>query len=99
MAKKIILMADYQCFPLWEIDQGVKRNIDPASLPLSQDLIVALRQWQLDFDQTLNQEYPPESGFSNQANEEAFDSQGIHLCTEMQRQLGDTFSVLFHSIK
>jgi len=34
----IKLMADYQCFPLWEASPGKVGNVDPNTLPISEGL-------------------------------------------------------------
>ena len=42
--KKIKLMPDYQCWSIWNIDtvEGEDCNIDPNTLPISDDLKVKL---------------------------------------------------------
>jgi hypothetical protein len=45
MAIKIELMADYQCYPLWWIEPDKVGNIDPKTLPLSQETLNRLEKW------------------------------------------------------
>jgi hypothetical protein len=57
--------------------------------------MAALQKWALAYDRTLNQEYPPESGFANPAQEQAFVEEGRRLCTELRAQLGAIYKVIF----
>ena len=45
MTIKIKLMPDYCCHPLWGIDADNIGNINPATLPLSQETIKRLEKW------------------------------------------------------
>lgn len=54
----IKLMADYQCFPLWEASPGAVGNIDPKDLPISLSLQRELMVWAEKFDATLNMQDP-----------------------------------------
>lgn len=40
MLRKIKLMPDYQCFPLWDMEEP--DNLDPRDLPLNKDTIASL---------------------------------------------------------
>lgn len=40
MIKKIKLMADYDCYPVWDMDEI--GEIDPSELPLSKETIKRL---------------------------------------------------------
>jgi hypothetical protein len=40
MLRKIKLMPDYQCFPLWDMEEP--DNLDPKDLPLNKDTIASL---------------------------------------------------------
>lgn len=97
MPKLMKLMADYQCFPLWEaLDDGT-HNVNPDDLPLTADLKSALRNWSASYDRTLNQEYPPDSGFASPAEEEAFEAEGRRLWKELQAQLDPEYKVAYYS--
>lgn len=97
MTPKIIkLMPDYHCFPLWEPDSK-EYNIDPDDLPFPADLKAALRAWADAYDKTLNQEYPPDSGFASPAEEEAFEAEGRRLWSELKAQLGHEYKVVYFS--
>jgi hypothetical protein len=93
--RTIKLIAEYSCFPLWEIfDDAAKENLDPRELPISEELKFALFDWADKFDSTLDQNYPPDSCFASKAEEEAFEEEGEMLFQQLQRELGEDFEVL-----
>jgi hypothetical protein len=95
--KKVLkLMADYHCFPLWKAC-GEIGNINPDDLPLANDLREDLLAWATAYDKTLNQEYPPDSGFASPQEEEAFEVEGRRLWRELQTQLGRDYKVVYFS--
>ncbi len=51
MSKKIKLMADYQCYPLWDMEEI--GNIDPNKLPISIVLKRQLNTWAECYDDLL----------------------------------------------
>lgn len=50
MPKKIRLMTDYGCYPLWWDEPDQVGDLDPESLPLSQEIIQRLYNWADAFD-------------------------------------------------
>ena len=93
MGTRLKLMSDYHCFPLW----AMPGNIDPDDLPLSDELKSALHQWATSYDRTLNHDYPPDSGFADPKDEEAFEVEGVRLGQELQRELGGLYEVVYFS--
>ena len=100
MVRILRLMSDYHCFPLWEYtdDGDLYDNVNPDDLPLTNELKSALHAWADAYDRTLNQEYPPESGFAS-PEEEAFEAEGRRLWRELQAQLGPEYKVVYYSIR
>ena len=93
MADHLKLMSDYHCFPLW----AMPGNVNPDDLPLSDELKSSLHQWATSFDRTLNHDYPPDSGFANPQDEEAFEAEGLRLWQELRRELRDLYEVVYYS--
>ena len=91
--RTIKLMADYQSFPLWEASPGHVGNIDPASLPISDELKNRLMQWASDFDATLNLDDPAYSGFQSEGTRTEFKRIGNKLGERLAKELGSDFSV------
>jgi hypothetical protein len=95
--KMIKLMADYYSFPLWENSPGKVGNIDPQSLPLSEELKERLDNWSEKYDSILNNEDPAASGFATKENEFNFIREGSELANSLQKELGDSYQVTYYS--
>ncbi len=91
--KKIKLMADYQCYPLWDIEKV--GNIDPDKLPISIVLKKYLNLWAECYDENLVLEEPRLSGFKNEIEALAFEAQGQFLWRQLQKELGNTYKVFY----
>ena len=89
----IKLMADYQCWPLWEESPGCVGNINPDELPISQGLKQQLAEWARAYDATLNMDDPLSSGFESPSDEHEFKSNGYKLAEQLRQELGHDFSV------
>lgn len=91
-------MADFKCFPIWEVfDNNGVDEVDPKGLPITEDLKLALHNWMLCYDQTLNEDYPPDSGFASPAEEAEFGAEGKRLWKELKEQLGPEYRVTYFS--
>jgi tetratricopeptide (TPR) repeat protein len=99
MKKTIKLMADYQCYPLWWVDPELVGNIDPAKLPLSQETLERLSNWASAYDATLNQDYPPDSGFASEEDAQAFEQEGINLCQQLRKELTPDYEVRYFTMR
>jgi hypothetical protein len=95
MSKKIKLMPDYECSPIWDVEKG--GEIMPGELPLSDELIERLRKWAEKYDQTLDREDPKSSGFASREEEEKFETEGRELWEGVTRELGNDYEVLYYS--
>ena len=94
--RRIKLMPDYDCWPLWETGDRVG-NIDPASLPISESLQERLESWARRYDETLNRQNPTASGFDSPESEAAFEQEGLALHTALKVELGAGSAVLYFS--
>lgn len=87
MVKYIKLMTDYGAHPLWwygpTAEEMDEYNLDPATLPLSQEALVRLQAWADTYDSILNWDDPASSGFSSQAEKDAFEAEGIVLWQQL----------------
>jgi hypothetical protein len=95
--RKIKLMAEYECYALWDETSPIPDNLPPEMLPLSLGLQTQINQWAQAFEDTFDREYPPESGFLNRQELEQFEATGRSLAKAIQAELGPTFSVSYHS--
>jgi len=99
MINKLKLMTDYDCFPLWETSNGGVENIAPNSLKISEELIKSLYRWAAAYDATLNQDYPPDSGFATEEELENFEKEGRKIFNELRHQLKNRFEYSYYSQK
>ena len=95
MTKRIKLMADYESFPLWDVDEV--GNLNPDELPLSQETKERLERWADRYDATLNRQDPLASGFASPSEEAAFEEEGRALWKKLEEELGAEFRVLYYS--
>jgi len=95
MKKKIKLMADYNCSPLWDMEDGLELDID--CLPLSCQTKKRLMKWAETYDQTLNLEDPSISGFKNVSYERAFECEGRKLWQIIKDELMQHYNVSYFS--
>ncbi|WGY73050.1 hypothetical protein KEC55_33935 [Burkholderia cepacia] len=91
--RKIKVMADYQCHPLWDMSPGMYGDVDPKTLPISVELQQQLAEWARVFDETLNMLDPANSGFKSTEAEAAFKAKGIQLAEQLQKELGVDFFI------
>ena len=87
------LMADYGAWPLWD-SEAPEYNIDPNTLPISEDTKRRLLTWADVYDATLNQEYPPSSAFKSQEMERAFRREGSLLIQQLRSELGSDYEIV-----
>lgn len=72
---------------------GEYRDIAPSELPISEELQVRLLEWAATYDETLDPDYPPNSGFKNEGLERKFKLEGELLVECLRNELGPAYSV------
>lgn len=92
--RAIKLMADYLSYPLWDASPGGYGDIDPKTLPISQVLQQQLIDWALTYDQTLDMDYPPDSGFESVEAVMAFNRTGAALASQLRQELGTEYTII-----
>lgn len=107
---KIKLMRDYQCYPFWGADfhpaatgslttTAFPRNIDPAALPLSENLVLRLSLWSRDYEKNVNLSSPfdaldvPQKSESDRRAEEV---EGLRIWIDVRRELALKYDVVYH---
>lgn len=82
------LAAEYGGWPLWETeDSDIATNVDPYSLPIPRSLADDLAAWSETHEATLDQDYPPDSGFPTEEAAEAWLRAGSDLATRLRLAL------------
>jgi len=95
MMQRIKLMADFDCYPLWDMDDG--GDIDPTDLPLSEGTIERLFNWQNIYDGIIDWDDPASAGFASEKEKMVFEREGISLWKKIQKELGDEYEIVYFS--
>lgn len=98
MVRKIKLMPDYQCYPLWALDEEALDNLNPQTLPLSSETIWRLEDWAKRFDSWMNWDDPTSSIEPSTKAVVAFDEEGRRLWQRLIQELGPNYEVYYKSI-
>jgi hypothetical protein len=64
-ARRIRLLADYQCAPLWALDDRLFGEVHPEDLGLSQALVRDLRAWAAEYTDSFSREPPVMSNWTD----------------------------------
>lgn len=91
--RRLKLMADYDCLPLWGTEAEEIGEVDPADLPISADLVADLGRWADAFDATLDRDDPARSGFGSPEATAAFRAEGERLANRLRAELGEGWSI------
>ncbi|WP_036535410.1 hypothetical protein [Neosynechococcus sphagnicola] len=94
MPKKLRLVADYNCDPLWD-EEGEMR--EPSEFPLSQETIDGLNQWQTAYDAILNLQDPYAIAFPSPEAEAAWEQEGLALAKQLQEELGEEYEIHYNN--
>lgn len=88
--RAVTLMAEFECWPLWQdVDRG-RVNVDPGEVGLPEALVDALNAWADRFDTTYILDDPSASGFPDSRAEDAFYAEGLRLAGRVAGALGAT---------
>lgn len=90
--KSIKVMAGYECSPLWLTGGG---HLSAYELPISDTLAAELWEWAGIYDDTIDREDPPQSGFETPEAERQFFVRGEELAKRLAVELGDGYSVSY----
>lgn len=94
--RRIKLMADYFCYPLWHNGGDEVGCIDPASLPISDELQRDLDAWARVFDAILDMDDPANGGgFESPQAVADFVAQGAQLADRLRVELGSDWDVVY----
>jgi hypothetical protein len=97
MMKKIKLMAGYNYFPLWDMDEA--DNLEPEDVSISPTTVERLYSWAKGYDNIINWNEPQEAAFKNASEQEAFEQEGLKLWHQLQLELSPHYQVYYFSEK
>ena len=100
MVKKIELMTDYGCYPIWwAAGSGYAGDIDPETLPLQPETLERLQKWAASFDSILNDDDPGASDFASEEDLHTFEREGISLWYHLRAELSHDYEVGYFSYR
>lgn len=88
MHKRLKLMAEVQCWAIWRIDEP--DNIDPYSLPISEQLADEINQWSDRFDAIYKLDQPNfhiDISFPSKQAEDKFYDDGWRLLDRLKEEM------------
>jgi hypothetical protein len=103
MESLIKIMPDYGCFPLWKRNKEseIFQNINHLDLNISNEIKIKLDEWNLVYQNTFNNDYPPNSSFINLKAAFDFEKEGLliwkQLIDETEEQIV-YYSVMMNAI-
>jgi hypothetical protein len=87
-SRRILVMSDYECDPLWTHDPGRSGTFSPRELPLSEALIADLEVWAASYDTSFNHEDYSQPHWS-EAQYQAHYAEGVALARRLKQELPD----------
>lgn len=87
-SKRIKLMADYACDPIWAMDDDIYGCFPPEDLNLSADLTDAIKAWAAAYETSIDLDDPSTSLWSD-AQRAQHEAEGRRLAVRLKRELPD----------
>jgi len=98
MRRRIKLMWDYDCLPLWHLEGPIYAGMDRGALPLSVSTLTRLEAWAAIANAKLAEAgYPRDMKWSS-TESRAFEIEGRELWRILQHELGQDYYVVYHSM-
>lgn len=91
--KTLRLSPEYLASPIFCPDVDHMGHIDEKELPISEALKADLLNWDVEYQDTFDASYPPDSGFQTPELAEAHQKKGAELARRLQAELGEGFLV------
>lgn len=88
--KKLKLMPEVHCWPVWNVDDA--GNVDPSLLPLSEALIADLNKWSERFDTIYRLDeanFHLDVSFASKEEENIFYDDGWKLLDRLKQEMPD----------
>lgn len=89
----------YGAPPIFQADVDQMGYVDPVDLNLPRYLLVDLDEWNMEFQKTFCEEYPPDSGFGTVDDRERHNARGVDLAKLLQKELGSDAVIEFLPLK
>ncbi len=86
---------EYLASPIFDPSDATMGHVSPETLGVPADLSAAIRVWDDAYQQTLDQNYPPDSRSFTPSELGAHNRQGAELADRLQQALGQNFTIHF----
>jgi len=96
--KKIIIMSEYQCFPLWEAKDGGLQNFEAYSLSIPKEVAKRIELWGDLYENTYLKEDPDSSGFKSEQKRESFIQSGYEILHELRSHINEETQIEYRTI-
>ncbi|MFL9872956.1 hypothetical protein [Paraburkholderia megapolitana] len=73
--------------------------VDLSDLHISLHLLTQLKDWDVEFQQTFSDDYPPDSGFKFEEDRNRHNERGTQLAALLEQELGTEVRVNFIPLK
>lgn len=90
------LMPEYECHPIW--DGTPSKNVSLDELSISDQLRIAVLEWNRRFQATFDRQNPIASGFATLTETAAFNEEGKNLAIRLSSELGRPVSFVPSSV-
>lgn len=87
------LAKEYMAGPLFCPDPERMGHVDIDRLPISPSLKSQILIWDCEYQETFNEDYPPDSGFSSLDAERLHSAEGERIAKSLQQELGGDYAV------
>jgi hypothetical protein len=88
LTRRVKVMADYDCHPLWTLDEGRYGDFAPETLDLSPELTSDLNAWAEAYTSSLNSDDPANSRWTDEQHK-AHEKAGRPLAVRLARERPD----------
>jgi hypothetical protein len=90
------LSPEYQSSPLWvSLDGNIYENLSIDTSPFTEALKKRISDWAKSFEDTLNQYYPPDSGFITGKQGEDFEQVGFNIWNDIKQHYSNLYDIIF----
>ncbi|WP_155834295.1 hypothetical protein [Halotalea alkalilenta] len=94
--KKLNFGVEYMATPFFCPDTDSMGHVDIEDLELSAQLGKNIYEWDKHYQESLNQNYPPDSIFEKV---DEHNIEGERLFNEIKKEVGEKYDIIFHPLK
>lgn len=92
--RKLRFVFDYYTYPIWEEFNDGLDNIDPNTLPISQELKQSIYALDDKYQDTYEDSYPPNSDFKTKEEKRYFIEERLALFKRLKAELSNNFKIV-----